>query len=110
MSTNNRVHLTGNLGGDPELKTFENGNKVAKFSMATNEEYTTKTGEKNTETQWHHVAAWGKLAEKVETQLKKGAFVSIEGRLSTRDYVDKDGVKKYTTEVVANDVVVNKKS
>ncbi len=110
MSTNNRVQLTGNLGGDPELKTFDNGTKLARFSMATREEYTNKSGEKSTETQWHNITAWGKLADKVTAELSKGTFVSIEGRLHTRNWVDKDGVKKYMTEVVASDVVVNTKS
>ena len=108
MNVTNRVQLTGNLGNDPEIKTFENG-KLAKFSMATKEEFTTRSGEKSSDTQWHFVIVWGKLAERVETELKKGSFVSIEGKLVTRSYVDKNGQKKYVTEVVANDVSVNQK-
>jgi single-strand DNA-binding protein len=107
MSTKNRVQLTGNLGGDPEIKKFDNGNKVARFSMATNEEYHDKNGEKNTETQWHQIVAWGKLADKVEEDCKKGSFITIEGRLTTRSYTDSNSQKKYITEVVASDVVVN---
>lgn len=110
MNTTNRVQLTGNLGNNPEIKTFENGNKLAKFSMATKEEFTTRTGEKASKTQWHFVTAWGKMAERIEAELQKGSFVSIEGRLTTRNYTDKDGHKKYVTEVVANDVFVNTKS
>jgi single-strand DNA-binding protein len=110
MNTNNRVQLTGNLGQDPEIKVFENGNKLARFSMATKEEYMTKAGEKTSDTQWHFISAWGKIADKIEVDLKKGSFVSIEGRLMTRNYTDKNGQKKYVTEVVANEVVVNKKA
>ncbi len=109
MSTINKVQLTGNLGNNPEIKVFENGNKVARFSIATTEEYKTKTGEKAEDTQWHFISAWGKMAEHVEAELKKGSYVSIEGRLTTRNYVDKNGVKKYITEVVANDVTLKNK-
>ncbi len=109
MSTNNRVQLTGNLGGNPEIKVFDNGNKLARFSIATKEEYKTKTGEKAEDTQWHFVAAWGKMAEQIEAELKKGSFVSVEGRLSTRNYVDKNGQKRYVTEVVANEVTLKQK-
>jgi single-strand DNA-binding protein len=110
MSTINRVQLTGNLGSDPEIKVFENGNKLARFSMATKEEYTTRKGDKSSDTQWHYITAWGKVAERIEVELKKGSFVSIEGRLTTRNYTDKNGVKKYITEVVASDVVLNQKA
>ncbi len=110
MNSINKVQLAGNLGNDPEIKTFENGNKLARFSMATNEEYTTRNGEKATNTQWHFVTAWGKIAERVETELKKGSFISIEGRLVNRNYTDKNGQKKYITEVVANDIAVNQKA
>lgn len=109
MSTNNRVQLTGNLGGNPEIKVFDNGNKLARFSIATKEEYKTKTGEKAEDTQWHFVAAWGKMAEQIEAELKKGSFVSVEGRLSTRNYIGKDGQKKYVTEVVASEVTLKQK-
>jgi len=107
MNTN-RVQLSGNLGNDPEIKTFENS-KLAKFSMATKEEYTTRSGEKSTDTQWHLVIAWGKVAERVEAELKKGSFVSVEGKLVTKNYLDKNGQKRYVTEVVANEVIVNQK-
>ncbi|MCU0360156.1 MAG: single-stranded DNA-binding protein [Bacteroidia bacterium] len=110
MSAINRVQLTGNLGNNPEIKTFENGGKLAKFSMATKEEYTTRGGEKTSDTQWHFVTAWGKIADQIEAELKKGSFVSVEGRLVTRNYTDKNGQKKYVTEIIANDVVLNQKS
>lgn len=110
MSTTNSVKLTGNLGNNPEIKNFENGSKVARFSLATKEEYKTKTGEKAEDTQWHFVSAWGKIAELIEAELKKGSFVSVEGRLTTRNYIDKTGQKKYITEIVANDVIVKEKN
>ncbi len=109
MNTNNRVQLTGNLGNNPEIKVFENGNKLAKFSMATKEEYVTKSGDKNSDTQWHFVCAWGKVAEQIETEFKKGSFVSIEGKLVSKSYTDKNGQKKYVTEVVANEARLNQK-
>ena len=110
MNIINRVQLTGNLGNKPEIKTFENGNKVARFSMATSEEYTTKKGDTATDTQWHYVTAWGKLADLIEAELNKGTLVSVEGKLVTRNYLDKSGQKKYITEIVANDVLVKQKA
>jgi single-strand DNA-binding protein len=110
MNTVNRVQLTGNLGSNPEIKNFENGSKLAKFSMATKEEFTTRSGEKSSNTQWHYITAWGKIAERIENELQKGSFVSIEGRLVTRNYTDKNGQKKYITEVVANDMTINQRS
>jgi single-strand DNA-binding protein len=110
MNPTNRVQLTGNLAKDPEIKSFENGGKLARFSMATNEEYTTRKGEKSTDTQWHFISAWGKVAEHVEAELKKGSFVSVDGRLVTRNYTDKSGQKKYITEIVANEVTLNQKA
>jgi single-strand DNA-binding protein len=110
MNNTNRVQLTGNLGNNPEIKVFEGGNKLARFSMATKEEFFTRGGEKSTNTQWHSITVWGKLVDKIESELKKGSFVSIEGRLVTRNYTDKNGQKKYVTEVVANEVVVNQKT
>jgi single-strand DNA-binding protein len=109
MSTTNRVQLTGNLGNNPEVKIFENGSKVARFSMATKDEYKTRTGEKAEDTQWHFISAWGKMAEQIEAELKKGSFVSVDGRLTTRSYVDKNGQKKYVTEIVANEVTLKQK-
>lgn len=109
MNNNNKVQLIGNLGNDPEIKTFDNG-KLAKFSVATKEEYTTRSGERASEIQWHNVIAWGKLAEQAETDFKKGSFVSIEGKIVTRNYTDKNGQKRYITEIVANELSLKEKS
>ncbi|TCZ70502.1 single-stranded DNA-binding protein [Flaviaesturariibacter aridisoli] len=102
----NRVQLIGNLGQDPEIRTYEGGKKKASFSMATNESYRNAQGESVKETQWHNVVAWGKLADTVEKHLAKGREVVIEGRLNNRSYTDKEGQKKYVTEVVANEVLL----
>ncbi|RYD88871.1 MAG: single-stranded DNA-binding protein [Sphingobacteriales bacterium] len=102
----NRVQLIGNLGGDPEIRTFDGGKKKASFSMATSESYRNAQGEKITETQWHNVVAWGKLAETAEKVLSKGKEIVIEGKLINRSYTDKEGQKKYVTEVVANDLML----
>jgi len=110
MNTTNRVQLTGNLGKDPEIKIFDGGGKLAKFSLATKEEYTNKNGERTSSTTWHFVTAWGKIADRVEAELQKGSFVSVEGRIQTRNYTDKDGQKKYSTEIVANDIVLNNRA
>lgn len=98
----NRVILVGNLGKDPEIRTLENGAKVAKFSIATNENYKDKSGEWQKQTEWHDVVAWRSLAERAETSLKKGAAVYLEGKLSTRTWQDQNGNNRRTTEVVAN--------
>ena len=110
MNIINRVQLTGNIGNKPRITTFEDGNKIASFSIATNEEYTTRKGEKATDTQWHNISVKGKLVKMIESELDKGSFVSIEGRLTSRSYTDKNGQKKYVTEVVASDVLVNQKA
>lgn len=110
MNATNKVQLTGNLGNNPEIKDFEGGNKLAKFSMATTEHFINRKGEKTSETEWHYVVAWGKLAERIEAEFKKGSFVSVEGKIKTRNYVDKNGVKKYITEVVALEAVLNEKA
>jgi single-strand DNA-binding protein len=102
----NKVQLIGNLGQAPEVKTTETGKKLAQFSVATNESYQNAQGEKVTETQWHQVVAWGKLAEIVEKYLVKGKEVAIEGKLVNRNYIDKQGVKHYVTEVVASDLLM----
>lgn len=107
MNTINRVQLTGNLGSSPEVKTFDDGNKIARFTLATNEEFTTRKGEKATDTQWHVIILKGKLAQRLGTDLQKGSFVSVEGRLSTRKYTDKNGQTKYITEIIANDLFMN---
>lgn len=102
----NKVQLIGHLGGDPEVKVLESGKKMARFRVATNETYRTAAGEKKTETQWHTLVAWGKVAEVAEKILKKGAEVAIEGKLVSRTYTDKEGVKKYITEVQVSEVLL----
>ncbi|MAP55800.1 single-stranded DNA-binding protein [Altibacter sp.] len=107
MSTlRNKVQLIGNLGNDPEVLTLESGKKLAKFSIATNESYKNQKGERVTDTQWHNVVAWGKTAEIVESYVTKGKEVAVEGKLTTRSWDDKDGNKRYTTEVVCNELLL----
>ncbi len=105
-SLKNRVQLIGNLGKDPEVKSFDNGKKVARFTMATSESYKKESGEKVTETQWHIIVAWNGTAGIVEKYLKKGNEVAIEGKLTSRSWEDKEGNKHYITEVVANEVLL----
>ncbi len=102
----NKVQLIGNLGNAPEVKTLEGGNKIARLSVATNETYKNVKGEKITETQWHNVIAWGKTAEVAEKYLTKGLEVLVEGKLVNRNYMDKDGIKRYITEVQANELLI----
>ena len=107
----NSVRLIGNLGAAPEVKNLEKGNKVAKLALATNESYTNAKGEKVKETQWHNLVAWGKTAEIVEKYLNKGSEIAIEGKLTSHSYTDKQGVKKYVTEIVVNEILMlDKKS
>lgn len=110
MTMKNRVQLIGNLGATPEIKELDNGNKMARFTVATSDFYTNKKGEKVTETQWHHIVIWGKLADRAEKFLEKGSQVVIDGKLNTRNYTDKEGVKKYFTEIIANEfMMIDKK-
>ena len=102
----NSVQLVGNVGQDPEIKNLEGGKKVANFSIATNESYKNEKGEKVDQTEWHRVSAWGKTAEIIEKYVSKGKEIAIEGKLTHRSYDDKDGVKRYITEVVANEVLL----
>lgn len=102
----NKVQLIGNLGNAPEVKTLESGKKMARFSVATNENYRNAKGEKVTETQWHNLVAWGKVAEIVEKFLTKGKEVAIEGKLVNRSYNDKEGNKKYITEIQVNELLL----
>jgi single-strand DNA-binding protein len=99
----NSVRLVGNLGMDPEVKSFDNNRKLAKVSIATNETYKNDKGERITDTQWHNLVAWNAQAKFAEDFLKKGDEIAIEGKLSSRSYVDKDGNKKYITEIVVNE-------
>ncbi len=102
----NKVQLIGNLGNKPEIITLESGKKLAKFSIATNENYKNAQGEKVTNTEWHNLVAWGKTAEIAENYLEKGKEIAIEGKLTTRSYDDKDGNKRYITEVVVSELLL----
>ncbi len=102
----NKVQLIGNLGNAPEIKSIESGKKMARFSIATNENYRNAKGEKVTETTWHNLIAWGKVAELAEKFLQKGTEVMIEGKLINRNYTDKDGTKKYISEVQVNELLL----
>lgn len=102
----NRVQLIGNVGNDPEIKTLENGKKLAHLTVATNDRYTNDKGEKVEQTEWHRVTAWGKTAEIIEKYVVKGKEVAIDGKLTHRSYDDKNGEKKYITEVVVNEILL----
>lgn len=104
-SLRNSVRLVGNLGMDPEVRTFDSNKKMARLSLATKESYKNDKGERITDIMWHNLVVWGAQVKFVEEYLKKGDEVAIEGRLSNRSYIDKDGNKKYMTEVVVNDVM-----
>ena len=102
----NKVQLIGHLGAAPEIKNLDGGKKLARISVATNETYTNAKGEKVKETQWHTVVAWGSQAEFAEKYLNKGTEVALEGKLINKNYTDKDGVKKYVTEIQVNDLIM----
>jgi single-strand DNA-binding protein len=102
----NRVQLIGNLGQDPEIKTLESGKKVAHFTLATNNTYKNGEGQKVEETAWHNIVAWNGLAERASKFLKKGREVAVDGRLVYRSYEDKNGVTKYITEIVLNEILL----
>lgn len=105
MAGINKVIIIGRLGNDPEVRYTPSGAAVAKFSVATSEEWKDKnTGEKKERTEWHRITVWGKLGEICGEYLSKGRQVYVEGRLQTSSYDDKDGVKRYSTEIVASDV------
>ena len=107
MSTlRNKVQLIGNLGNNPEIKILDNGKKLAKFSLATNENYINATGEKITKTDWHSLVAWGKTADIIEKYIVKGKEIAIEGKLTSRSYETKEGEKRYITEVVVNEILM----
>lgn len=103
----NKVQLIGNLGQDPEIINLESGKKLARFTLATNESYKNAKGEKITDTQWHQIVAWGgKTADIIEKYVIKGKEVAIDGKLTTRSWEDKDGMKRYTTEVLCNELLL----
>jgi len=102
----NKVQLIGNLGNAPELRNTETGKKLVRFSVATNEQYKNAKGERVTETQWHNLIAWGKVADIAEKFLAKGTEVAIEGKLVNRNYMDKEGNKKYITEIQVTELLM----
>ena len=102
----NKVQLIGNLGNDPEMTVLENGKKVIRFSLATNENYKNAQGEKVQSTEWHNMVAWGKTAEIIEQYASKGKKIAIEGKLTTRSYESTEGEKRYITEVIVSEVLL----
>ena len=107
MSTlRNKVQLIGNLGTQPEVINLESGKTLAKFTLATNDHYKNSKGEKVTDTQWHNIVVWGKTAQIVEQYVNKGEEVAIEGKLTSRSYDDKEGNKRYITEIVVNELLM----
>ncbi len=102
----NSVQLIGNLGQDPEIVNLESGSKLAKFSIATTDSYRNAKGEKVEDTQWHNIVAWGKTAEIVENYLVKGKQVAVEGKLIHRSYENKEGEKRYITEIKCNELLM----
>jgi single-strand DNA-binding protein len=105
-SIRNQVHLLGNVGQAPVVTTLESGKKVARFSMATNEHYKNAKGEKETQTYWHNVVAWGKTAGIVESFVGKGKEIAVCGKLKTRSYTTDTGESRYITEVEANEILL----
>ena len=106
MAGVNKVILIGNLGADPEIRNLPSGSSVANFNIATSENYTNKSGERVTQTEWHRVECWDKLAEICEKYLKKGQSVYIEGKLRTEEWQDKDGNTRYTTKIRAQNMTM----
>jgi single-strand DNA-binding protein len=104
-SLKNSVRLLGNLGANPEVREFAGGKKLVKLNLATNENYKDADGNKVTETQWHNAVAWGRTAEFAEKYLEKGSEIAIEGRLVNRSYTDKEGVKKFITEIHVDEIL-----
>ena len=102
----NKVQLIGHVGQEPEIKTFDGGKKVANITLATNDNYTNANGEKVEDTQWHKVKAWGKLADIIEKYVTKGKEICVEGKLTYSDYLDKNGEKRYITEIVVSDLLL----
>lgn len=105
MASMNKAIIIGNLGGDPEKRVTGNGQAVTTFNVATNERWTDKSGQKQERTEWHRIVVWGTQADSCAQYLAKGRQVYIEGRLQTRQWDDKEGNKRYTTEIVAQRVL-----
>jgi single-strand DNA-binding protein len=104
-SLRNSVKLIGYLGADPEIKTLEGGKVVAKFSLATSENYKNTRGEKVISTEWHRLVAWGKVAELLQKYARKGTEIAVEGKLMHHSYEDKEGITRYVTEVRVNELL-----
>lgn len=102
MAGINKVILVGNLGKDPEVRAISTDRKVANFSLATTESYKNKSGERVDQTEWHNVVFYGPIADVIERYLRKGSQIYVEGKIRTRSYDDKDGVKKYITEIIGD--------
>jgi single-strand DNA-binding protein len=102
----NKVTLIGNLGNDPNIQTLEGNIKVAKFSLATTESYKDSNGQNQTVTDWHNIVLWRGLADLAEKYLHKGSLIYVEGKLKTRNYDDKDGQKKYVTEIISEQLIL----
>ncbi|MFA5366826.1 MAG: single-stranded DNA-binding protein [Dehalococcoidia bacterium] len=105
MASLNKVMIIGNLGTDPEMRFTPGGQPVTSFRMASSRTFTTPDGEKKQETEWFSIVAWGKLAELCNQFLSKGRMAYVEGRLRTRSWEDKEGIKRFSTEVIANQVI-----
>lgn len=107
MSTlKNKVQLIGHVGGEPIMTNLESGKNVIRLSLATNEHYKNAEGEKQSDTNWHNLVAWGKTADIIEKYVTKGKEIAVEGKLTSRSYEDKDGIKRYVTEVVVNEILL----
>jgi single-strand DNA-binding protein len=102
----NTVQLIGNVGNDPEIKNLDGGRKLANLTIATNDSYKNDKGEKVEQTEWHKVIAWGKTADLIEKYVTKGLQIGIEGKLTHRSYDDKNGEKRYITEIVVNELLL----
>jgi single-strand DNA-binding protein len=105
-SLRNTVQLIGHVGQNPEIKSLDGGKKVANLTIATNDSYKNDKGEKVEQTEWHRVVAWGKTAEIIEKFVTKGKEIAIEGKLTHRSYDDKNGEKRYITEVLINELLL----
>lgn len=102
----NKVQLIGYVGQEPEIKIIEGGRKLAKLTLATNEVYYNDNKEKVTDTQWHNITAWGKTAEVIENFVNKGKEIMIEGKLTYRNWEDKNGDKRHSTEIIINELLL----
>ena len=102
----NKVQLIGHVGQEPEIKTFDGGKKLANITLATNENYTNNKGEKVEQTHWHRISAWGKVADIIEKYVIKGKEIAIEGKLTYKSYEDKNGEKRFFTEIIASELLL----